>query len=194
VNALEFQRKWLANTQKERSASQPHFLDLCALVGHPTPSEMDPAGEVFAFEKGASKLRGGQGWADVWYRGHFAIEYKGLVKDLKAAYNQLAQYHEDLENPPLLIVSDLNHIEIHTNFTNTVKQIHSIDLSTITDSESVRVLKAAFFDPGGARPGGVGGLWVGRIRSGDGGRVHDIGAAAGAQPGAGVGIIIVAGQ
>ena len=51
MNALEFQRKWLANTQKERSASQPHFLDLCALVGHPTPSEMDPAGEVFAFEK-----------------------------------------------------------------------------------------------------------------------------------------------
>ena len=37
-------------------------------------------------------------------RDHFGWEYKGRHKDLKAAYNQLLQYREDLENPPLLIV------------------------------------------------------------------------------------------
>jgi hypothetical protein len=152
VNPIEFQRKWRANTQKERTASQSHFNDLCELVGHPKPLDLDPKGEFFTFEKGASKLRGNQGWADVWYRGRFAVEYKGRGKDLKAAYNQLAQYVEDLENPPLLIVSDLDRIEIHTHFTNTVKKVYAIDLSTITEPESLRVLKAAFFDPESLKP------------------------------------------
>lgn len=44
MNPIAFQKKWLANTLKERSASQPHFLDICALVNHPTPSDLDPEG------------------------------------------------------------------------------------------------------------------------------------------------------
>ena len=43
---------------------------------------------------------GGLGYADVWKRGCFAWEYKGKGKDLNAAYQQLLQYREDLENPP----------------------------------------------------------------------------------------------
>jgi len=152
VNPIEFQKKWLANTRKERTAAQEHFFDLCALVNHPTPTDLDPTGEFFTFEKGASKLRGSQGWADVWNRGRFALEYKGLGKDLKAAYDQLAQYREDLENPPLLIVSDLNRIELHTNFTGTVKHIYEVSLSTIADPESLRLLTAAFFDPESLKP------------------------------------------
>ena len=38
-------------------------------------------------------------------------------KDLRAAYVQLMGYKDDLGNPPLLVVSDLERIEIHTNFT-----------------------------------------------------------------------------
>jgi hypothetical protein len=34
------------------------------------------------------------------------------------------RYREALENPPLLVVSDIETIEVHTNFTNTVKQIY----------------------------------------------------------------------
>ncbi|MEJ7902214.1 MAG: type IIL restriction-modification enzyme MmeI [Thermomicrobiales bacterium] len=152
MNPIEFQKKWLANTLKERSASQPHFLDVCALVNHPTPSDLDGKGEFFTFERGATKLRGGQGWADVWYQNRFAWEYKGPGKDLKAAYDQLAQYREDLENPPLLIVSDLDRIEIHINFTGTVKRVYEIDLSNITEPESLRVLTAAFFTPEALKP------------------------------------------
>ena len=48
-------------------------------------------------------------------RGFFAWEYKGKHKDLLAAYRQLLQYREDLENPPLLVVCDLDRFEVHTN-------------------------------------------------------------------------------
>jgi type II restriction/modification system DNA methylase subunit YeeA len=148
----EFQRKWIATELKERSASQSHFNDLCAVLGVPTPTDADPKGEFYAFERGASKLRGGEGWADVWYRNHFAWEYKGKRANLKAAYEQLAQYREDLENPPLLIVSDLNRIEVHTNFTGTVKRVYAIDLATFAEPESLRVLRAVFDDPDSLKP------------------------------------------
>jgi hypothetical protein len=62
------------------------------MLGEPTPHEADPVGEWFAFEKGAGKLGGGDGFADVWKRGFFAWEYKGKGKDLKAAYRQLLDY------------------------------------------------------------------------------------------------------
>ena len=59
---------------------------------------------------------GGDGFADVWRRGYFAWEYKGKRKDLGAAYTQLLQYREALDNPPLLVVCDLDRFEVHTNF------------------------------------------------------------------------------
>lgn len=148
----EFQRKWIASELKERSASQSHFNDLCAVLGVPTPTDADPTGEFYAFERGATKLRGGEGWADVWYRNHFAWEYKGKRANLKAAYEQLAQYREDLENPPLLIVSDLNRIEIHTNFTGTVKKVYPIDLATFAEPASLHTLRAIFDDPESLKP------------------------------------------
>jgi len=62
----EYIKKWQGNEQKERSASQSRFNDLCALVGHPAPFDADPTGEWFTFDKGALKTGGGDGWADVW--------------------------------------------------------------------------------------------------------------------------------
>jgi hypothetical protein len=108
LSAQEFVAKWQTVELKKRSASQSHFNDLCRLVGHPTPVEDDPTGERFTFEVGASKSRGGQGWADVWKKGFFAWEYKGKHKDLDAAYQQLLQYHEALNQPPLQVVSDMD--------------------------------------------------------------------------------------
>ena len=60
----DFIAKWRAAELKERSASQSHFNDLCALLGVVDPIAADPTGEWFAFEKGASKTSGGEGWAD----------------------------------------------------------------------------------------------------------------------------------
>ncbi len=87
----DFLTKWRANELKERSASQSHFNDLCALLGVPDPVSADPKGEWFTFEKGLSKTTGANGWADVWRRGHFAWEYKGRHANLDAAYAQLLQ-------------------------------------------------------------------------------------------------------
>ena len=77
VTPNEFITKWRASELKERSASQEHFIDLCRLLDEPTPAEADPTGETYCFERGARRDSGGDGWADVWKRHHFAWEYKG---------------------------------------------------------------------------------------------------------------------
>jgi type II restriction/modification system DNA methylase subunit YeeA len=148
----EFIAKWRNNELKERSASQSHFNDLCALLGVVDPITADPAGEWFTFEKGASKTSGGEGWADVWRKACFAWEYKGPKKDLKKAFDQLLQYSVALENPPLLIVSDMNRIRIHTNWTNTVQEVHDFELDDLIDGDVRERLKRAFTDPEHFKP------------------------------------------
>jgi hypothetical protein len=108
----EFVAKWKGSTRAERAAAQEHFIDLCRMLGQPTPNDADPTGEWYAFEKGAGKAEGGDGYADVWMRDHFAWEYKGKRKDLSTAYSQLNGYREALGNPPLLVVCDLDRFEI----------------------------------------------------------------------------------
>jgi type II restriction/modification system DNA methylase subunit YeeA len=143
----EFLSKWRHVELKERSASQSHFNDLCALLGVLDPISADPIGEWFTFERGASKASGGEGWADVWRRGHFGWEYKGRHANLDRAYNQLLQYSVALENPPLLIVSDMDRIIIRTNWTNTVQERHEFALDDLIDGAVRDRLKAAFTDP-----------------------------------------------
>ena len=149
----EFIAKWRASALKERSASQEHFIDLCRLLGEPTPAEADPSGETYCFERGARKDTGGDGWADVWKRHHFAWEYKGRRADLNAAFEQLRQYSLALENPPLLIVSDMRRFRIRTNWTNSVSQTHDFHLDDLGDAATRDRLKWAFSDPERLRPG-----------------------------------------
>jgi hypothetical protein len=130
----EFIARWAATTLTERSASQSHFIDLCDLLGQPRPAASDQAGAFYTFEKGVSKAGGGKGFADVWLRGHFAWEYKGKHKDLSAAYKQLLLYRDDLDNPPLLVLCDLDRFEVHTNFTNTAKQVYAFGLADLASA------------------------------------------------------------
>lgn len=152
MQATDFINKWEASELKERSASQSHFNDLCALLGIEDPISADPKGDWFTFERGASKTSGGEGWADVWRKGYFAWEYKGKKKDLDKAFDQLLQYAIALENPPLLIVSDMTRIRIHTNWTNTVQQVHEITTSDLLDASKRDLLRACFTDPESLRP------------------------------------------
>ncbi len=149
----EFIAKWRKVELKERSAAQEHFLDLCELVDHPKPAEADPTGINFCFEKGAAKHGGGDGFADVWKRNFFGWEYKGKHKDLSAAYDQLLRYRNALENPPLLVVCDLDRIIIHTNFTGTVSATHEIPLESLDEPRNIEILRAVFHDPEVLRPG-----------------------------------------
>ena len=148
-----FIAKWRASELKERSAAQEHFIDLCRLLGEPTPAEADPAGESYCFERGARKDSGGGGWADVWKRGCFAWEYKGRRADLDAAFDQLRQYALALENPPLLIVSDMARFRIRTNWTNSVSETHEFTLGDLADGAVRDKLKWAMSDPERLRPG-----------------------------------------
>ena len=131
----EFVRKWRGMSLKERSASQSHFNDLCHMLGWPTPTDADKEGVFYAFERGAKVLGKGDGWADVWLRGHFGWEYKGPKKDLADAYEQLQLYRESLENPPLLIMSNLDVIEVHSNFTNMAKRVERFALDDLLKPE-----------------------------------------------------------
>lgn len=145
--------KWRQVQLTERSAAQQHFLDLCEVFDHPKPADADPTGEWFTFEKGAAKHGGGDGWADVWKRAFFGWEYKGKHKDLDAAYDQLLLYREALENPPLLVVCDMDRLIVHTNFTATASVVHEIPLSDLAAPRNLEILRCVFHDPDKLRPG-----------------------------------------
>ena len=149
----KFIDKWTRSKLKETSASQEQFIDLCNLLDEPTPAEADSEGEYYCFERGARKEGGGDGWADVWKRHHFAWEYKGKHKNLEKALVQLRQYISALENPPLLIVSDMERFRIHTNWTNSVSETYEFQLKDFVDSTTREKFKWAFSDPNRLRPG-----------------------------------------
>jgi type II restriction/modification system DNA methylase subunit YeeA len=148
----DFVAKWKRVTSRERQATQEHFIDLCHLVGHQTPNDYDPSGTRFAFEMGANKTSGGQGWADVAKLGYFGWEYKGKDHDLEKAYAQLLLYRDALQNPPALVVSDINNIIIRTNYTNLPTRTFRFTLDDLLDPQNLAVLKAVFFNPDELKP------------------------------------------
>ena len=157
LSAAGFAAKWRESARRERASSQEHFIDLCRLLGVPTPND-PPVSLDYTFEAGAERLStGGQGWADVWKRGRFGWEYKGAHADLAAAYRQLLDYREDLANPPALVVSDMDRIEVHTNFTGTRPAVHVVTLDDLAEggertAEALRILRAVMLDPEALRP------------------------------------------
>ena len=158
MSAADFAAKWRDNARRERASSQEHFIDLCRLLGVMTPNEADPSGKDYSFEAGAERASTGKtGWADVWKRGRFGWEYKGAHADLDAAYRQLLDYREALENPPLLVVSDMERIEVRTNFTNTRTAVHPVTLDDLAagggqTAEALRILRAVMSEPEALRP------------------------------------------
>src|SRR5512133_3017626 len=144
MTVAEFIAVWQKVDVTERSGAQQHFLGLCELLGHPKPIEADPTGESFTFERGAEKSAGGDGFADVWKKGFFGWEYKGKHKNLDAAYQQLLQYAQALENPPLMVVCDMERIVIRTNFTNTPTVRHEIALRDLARPENLALLRNVF--------------------------------------------------
>lgn len=165
LSPAAFIAKWSRAQLSERAASQEHFLDLCRILGQPSPAEHDSTGAEYTFEKSiainAPASRGSQGrrgnfrgFVDVCWKDKFAWEYKSKDKynSLDDAYRQLQQYREALDNPPLLIVCDIAHTEIHTNFTGTAKQKHVIDLDHLTDADNLAKLRRVFTDPYSFKP------------------------------------------
>lgn len=148
MDPSQFIARWRNTTLKERQGSQSHFNELCDLLEVEKPHDPDS----YTFEKSTLKLGGASGAADVWKRGCFAWEYKGDFQNLVRAYAQLKQYADGLDNPPLLIVSDMQTIRIHKNFTNAVSEVWEIPLADLNDPKVRRELSYAWTDPERLRP------------------------------------------
>ncbi|UFN49402.1 class I SAM-dependent DNA methyltransferase [Roseomonas sp. OT10] len=146
-----FVEKWDRNTRPEAAAAKEHFLDLCALLNTPRPND-DPSGSTYAFEKGVTKAGGGNGWADVWKRACFGWEYKSRGGDLDAAHVQLLRYAGALENPPLLVVSDMDRIIVHTAWTNAKTERHGFTLHDMRDPGVMARLANLWTNPEAWRP------------------------------------------
>jgi hypothetical protein len=144
----EFIHTWQNNALSERAGAQAHFLDLCELLAVEKPTDPDN----YCFERGATRTGAGHGWADVWKRGCFAWEYKAPGADLSKALKQLMTYALALDNPPLLVVSDRGLIQIHTHFTGTPSEIHTIALADIGLPENLQKLRWLFSEPDKFRP------------------------------------------
>ena len=160
MQAQEFVRKWQAGAPahglNERAGAQAHFIDLCRVLAVPEPGDPDS----YCFERGVTKtgsaaagVRGRtDGFADVWRRGCFAWEYKAPGKSLEGALRQLMMYALPLENPPLLVVSDRQRIEIHTHFTGTPSECHAFALGDITQPAVQQQLRALWLEPDRYKP------------------------------------------
>ena len=152
MNSDDFVRKWECASQNESQGAHEHFIDLCRLLEVPTPNEADPAGHTYCFERSVAKTNGRPGRADVWKKDCFAWEYKSPGLDLGNAFTQLQRYAPALGNPPLLIVSDLRRIRIHTNWTYVVSTTIDIPAAELLRPERRALLKNAFADPDRLRP------------------------------------------
>ncbi|WP_415034046.1 class I SAM-dependent DNA methyltransferase [Azonexus sp.] len=139
---------WKNNPLTERAGAQAHFDDLCDLLGLAKPRDPDN----YCFERGAKKASGGEGWADVWKRGHFAWENKKPGRDLGAALKQLTDYALQLDNPPLLVVCDRERIVIHTAFTGYPDEPREILIDELIQPEKRQLLTWVFTDPEKLRP------------------------------------------
>lgn len=156
MTAREFIAKWgpggPAYPLNERAGAQPHFMDLCQVLGVPTPGDA----ENYQFERGLAKTGGTggrtDGFADVWLRGCFGWEYKAPGKSLEGALRQLMMYALPLESPPLLVVSDRLRIEVHTHFTGTPSECHAFALEDLVRPEVQQRLRQLWHDPESFKP------------------------------------------
>lgn len=148
MTPAQFIEIWQSNKLTERAGAQPHFDDLCDLLGVEKPRDPDN----YCFERGARKSGGGDGWADVWKRGFFAWENKKPGRDLDKALKQLTDYALQLESPPLLVVCDRERIIIHTAFTGYPDEPREIRIEELVDESKRQILKWVFTDPQKLRP------------------------------------------
>ncbi|MGI4854026.1 MAG: DNA methyltransferase, partial [Janthinobacterium lividum] len=163
LDLTSFAVKWQQTQLTERSAYQQHFRDLCEALGVPHPTEEDLIGNNYTFEKHVTKVSDGKGFADVWKRDSFAFEYKLPGGNLKKAYKQLIDYHEDLENPPILVVCDFKRFEVHTKFDSQRTRVYAFDLEELRKNQPIPtsavlpqdVLRYVFGDRNMLRPEAV---------------------------------------
>ncbi len=141
ITPRDFADRWSNAGFGERQGAQPFFIDLCAVVGHPTPAAYgDP--ERFTFEKSVPG-----GFADAYFEEHFGWEFKGQDAQLDGAFDQLLRYQVHLKTPPLLIVSSFQTIRIQTNFPGMETARYDVGIGELEQPEQLELVRDAFFAP-----------------------------------------------
>ena len=141
LTARDFIERWSNAGFGERQGAQPFLIDLCAVVGHPTPAGYgDP--ERFTFEKSVPG-----GFADAYFEEHFGWEFKGQDAQLDGAFDQLLRYQVHLKTPPLLVVSSFQTIRIQTNFPGMETARYDVGIGEFAQPERLELLRDAFFAP-----------------------------------------------
>ena len=135
----------------ERQGAQPHFMDLCALLGVPTPGSLHDDLDYIS-EQDTLILGEARGYADVFKRNHFAWENKAPGKNLDAALKQLLTYSLALANPPLLVACDRLTIRIHTQFNGHPSETHTVLLNQLDQPDKLALLRRIWLDPESFRP------------------------------------------
>ena len=135
----------------ERQGAQPHFMDLCALLGVPTPGSLHDDLD-YIFEQDTLVLGEARGYADVFKRNHFAWENKAPGKNLDTALKQLLTYSLALANPPLLVVCDRLTLRIHTQFNGHPSEVHTVLLHELDQPDKLALLRRLWLDPESFRP------------------------------------------
>lgn len=146
----DFLAKWQGFKGTEKAGAQSHFNDLCDLLDLPKPNDPHGMGDDYVFEKSLLRLGERRGFADVWKRDCFAWEYKKPSTDqnnLVRAYKQLKEYADGLHNPPLLIVSDIGLIRVHTQFTGYPAEVMEFKIIDLNDPSVRRQLAKAWTEP-----------------------------------------------
>ena len=137
----QFVAKWREVNFGEKQAAQEMFLDICALVDHPTPVSYGDR-DTFTLEK---HVPGGD--ADAYLEEHFGWEFKGSDNQLDGALTQLLRYQVYLKTPPLLIVSSFQTIRIRTNFPGMETIVHEIPVAGLEQPEHLEKLRWVFHSP-----------------------------------------------
>ncbi len=146
ITPRDFIAKWDGADFGEKQAAQEMFLDICGMVGHPTPVAHGDS-EVFTFEK---RVPGG--FADAYLEGHFVWEFKGRDRQLSEAVVQAVGYARHLKNPPLIVASSFETVRIETNFPGMELVQHNIALSELAEPANLELLHNVFHNPDALRP------------------------------------------
>jgi hypothetical protein len=93
-----------------------------------------------------------RGYADVFYRDHFAWENKAPGRNLDTALKQLLTYSLALSNPPLLVVCDRLTTRIHTQFNGHPSEVHTVLLAELDQPEKQALLRRLWLEPESFRP------------------------------------------
>ena len=167
MTAAEFKKKWSRYQGKESAAYQEHFIDLCRLLGQPTPAEADPSGnDFFCFQKRVVKdaefldlerpgPRRPQPSAALPTCGRRTVSAGNTRARRRASTKPTSNFCATARrsyNPPLLVVCDFDRYIIRTNFNGTVQETHEFTNDQIDRPENLRMLRAAFESPDFLKP------------------------------------------